>query len=98
MRAARDLTAKLMDLDVTGIFFIVLGTDLRGRTHFGTSDGYVVCCETWAESVSRATMGAARILQGRSAPWFVFVGWGLIGQLSLWVLLQKSWGVLALSA
>ena len=72
MRAARDLTAKLMDLDVTGIFCIVLTFE---DTHFGIR-WYVVCCETWAESVSWATMGAANLV-GTERSLFCVRGVGL---------------------
>ena len=50
VRAALDLTVMLMDLDVTGIFFIVLTFE---GMHFGIR-WYVVCCgtSTWPQAVS----------------------------------------------
>ena len=71
VRAALDLTVMLIDLDVTGIFFIVLTFEYA---HFGIR-WYVVCCGTWPQSVSQGR-GERGIWQGRSAPGFVFVGWG----------------------
>ena len=72
VRAALDLTVMEIDLDVTGIFFIVLTFEYA---HFGIR-WYVVCCGTWPQSVSQVR-GERGIRQGRSAPGFVFVGWGL---------------------
>ena len=46
VRAALDLTVMEIDLDVTGIFFIVLTFEYA---HFGIR-WYVVCCGTWPQS------------------------------------------------